>query len=105
MPTENPAPSPSSAGTNPSQQQQQLMQQMLQMFAGGAGGGSATVRFRPPESIYQYNLQVFLNVGFSLKSLKVFEVNGCDKWFVLVIQTLKGDNFFFFLIFVLFVCY
>lgn len=42
MPTENPAPSPSSPGTNTTQQQ--LMQQMLQMFAGGGGGGSATVR-------------------------------------------------------------
>lgn len=41
MPTENPASSPSSAGTNAAQQQ--LMQQMLQMFAGGGGGGSATV--------------------------------------------------------------
>lgn len=40
MPTENPASSPSNAGTNTAQQQ--LMQQMLQMFAGG-GGGSATV--------------------------------------------------------------
>lgn len=40
-PTENPASSPSSAGTNAAQQQ--LMQQMLQMFAGGGGGGSATV--------------------------------------------------------------
>lgn len=40
MPTENPASSPSNAGTNAAQQQ--LMQQMLQMFAGG-GGGSATV--------------------------------------------------------------
>lgn len=41
VPTENPASSPSSAGTNTAQQQ--LMQQMLQMFAGGGGGGSATV--------------------------------------------------------------
>lgn len=42
LPTENPASSPSSAGTNTAQQQ--LMQQMLQMFAGGGGGGGATVR-------------------------------------------------------------
>lgn len=39
MPTENPASSPSSAGTNTAQQQ--LMQQMLQMFAGGAGGNAS----------------------------------------------------------------
>ncbi|XP_041868108.1 ubiquilin-4 isoform X1 [Melanotaenia boesemani] len=60
MPTENPASSPSSAGTNTAQQQ--LMQQMLQMFAGGGGGGSATTQ--TPEVRFQSQLDQLNAMGF-----------------------------------------
>nr|XP_046273800.1 ubiquilin-4 [Scatophagus argus] len=60
MPTENPASSPSSAGTNTAQQQ--LMQQMLQMFAGGGGGGSATTQ--TPEVRFQSQLDQLSAMGF-----------------------------------------
>ncbi|KAE8282039.1 Ubiquilin-4 Ataxin-1 interacting ubiquitin-like protein [Larimichthys crocea] len=63
MPTENPASSPSSAGTNAAQQQ--LMQQMLQMFAGGGGGGgggSATTQ--TPEVRFQSQLDQLSAMGF-----------------------------------------
>uniref|UniRef100_A0A665U8H1 Ubiquilin-4 n=1 Tax=Echeneis naucrates TaxID=173247 RepID=A0A665U8H1_ECHNA len=58
MPTENPASSPSSAGTNTTQQQ--LMQQMLQMFAGGGGGGST----QTPEVRFQSQLDQLSAMGF-----------------------------------------
>ncbi|XP_047460387.1 ubiquilin-4-like isoform X2 [Mugil cephalus] len=60
MPAENPASSPSSAGTNTAQQQ--LMQQMLQMFAGGGGGGSATTQ--TPEVRFQSQLDQLNAMGF-----------------------------------------
>ncbi|XP_028255924.1 ubiquilin-4 isoform X1 [Parambassis ranga] len=60
IPTENPASSPSSAGTNAAQQQ--LMQQMLQMFAGGGGGGSATTQ--TPEVRFQSQLDQLNAMGF-----------------------------------------
>ncbi|XP_075872239.1 ubiquilin-4 isoform X1 [Nelusetta ayraudi] len=59
MPTENPASSPSSAGTNSAQQQ--LMQQMLQMFAGGAGGNPST---QTPEVRFQSQLDQLSAMGF-----------------------------------------
>uniref|UniRef100_A0A8C4H0R5 Ubiquilin-4 n=1 Tax=Dicentrarchus labrax TaxID=13489 RepID=A0A8C4H0R5_DICLA len=59
MPTENPASSPSSAGTNTAQQQ--LMQQMLQMFAGGGGGGGST---QTPEVRFQSQLDQLSAMGF-----------------------------------------
>ncbi|XP_030003056.1 ubiquilin-4 [Sphaeramia orbicularis] len=70
MPTENPASSPSSAGTSTAQQQ--LMQQMLQMFAGGGGGGSATsqtpeVRFQ--SQLDQLNAMGFINREANLQAL------------------------------------
>ncbi|GLD71398.1 ubiquilin-4-like protein [Lates japonicus] len=60
LPTENPASSPSNAGTNTAQQQ--LMQQMLQMFAGGGGGGSATTQ--TPEVRFQSQLDQLNAMGF-----------------------------------------
>uniref|UniRef100_A0A3Q0T049 Ubiquilin-4 n=1 Tax=Amphilophus citrinellus TaxID=61819 RepID=A0A3Q0T049_AMPCI len=66
MPTENPASSPSSAGTNTAQQQ--LMQQMLQMFAGGGGGGSTPeVRFQ--SQLDQLNAMGFINREANLQAL------------------------------------
>lgn len=59
MPTENPASTPSSAGTNSAQQQ--LMQQMLQMFAGGAGGNPST---QTPEVRFQSQLDQLSAMGF-----------------------------------------
>uniref|UniRef100_A0AAX7TUT1 Ubiquilin-4 n=1 Tax=Astatotilapia calliptera TaxID=8154 RepID=A0AAX7TUT1_ASTCA len=69
MPTENPASSPSSAGTNIAQQQ--LMHQMLQMFAGGGGGGGSTqtpeVRFQ--SQLDQLNAMGFINREANLQAL------------------------------------
>lgn len=62
MPTENPASSPSSAGTNATQQQ--LMQQMLQMFAGGAGGGGGSATTQTPEVRFQSQLDQLSAMGF-----------------------------------------
>ncbi|XP_037650993.1 ubiquilin-4-like isoform X1 [Sebastes umbrosus] len=63
MPTENPASSPSSAGTNAAQQQ--LMQQMLQMFAGGGGGGGGgSAMTQTPEVRFQSQLDQLSAMGF-----------------------------------------
>ncbi|XP_059206474.1 ubiquilin-4 isoform X2 [Centropristis striata] len=62
LPTENPASSPSSAGTNAAQQQ--LMQQMLQMFAGGGGGGGGSATTQTPEVRFQSQLDQLSAMGF-----------------------------------------
>uniref|UniRef100_A0A7N6APE9 Ubiquilin-4 n=1 Tax=Anabas testudineus TaxID=64144 RepID=A0A7N6APE9_ANATE len=68
LPTENPASSPSSAGTNAAQQQ--LMQQMLQMFAGGGGGGSTqTPEVRFQTQLDQLNAMGFINREANLQAL------------------------------------
>uniref|UniRef100_A0A3Q3DF32 Ubiquilin-4 n=1 Tax=Hippocampus comes TaxID=109280 RepID=A0A3Q3DF32_HIPCM len=65
-PTENPASSPSSAGTPPNVAQQQLMQQMLQMFA---GGGNQTPEVRFQSQLDQLNAMGFINREANLQAL------------------------------------
>uniref|UniRef100_A0A8C6TKL3 Ubiquilin-4 n=1 Tax=Neogobius melanostomus TaxID=47308 RepID=A0A8C6TKL3_9GOBI len=64
--TDNPASSPSSAGTNSAQQQ--LMQQMLQMFAGG-GGASVTPEVRFQSQLDQLSAMGFINREANLQAL------------------------------------
>uniref|UniRef100_A0A7N9B009 Ubiquilin-4 n=1 Tax=Mastacembelus armatus TaxID=205130 RepID=A0A7N9B009_9TELE len=66
--SQNPASSPSSAGTNSAQQQ--LMQQMLQMLAGGSGGGSTqTPEVRFQSQLDQLNAMGFINREANLQAL------------------------------------